>query len=637
MSMKSRPEPRLFALVIGIGKYALKIFNDLPGAVPDANKIFNWLVNDLQVPRNQVCLITDEAASRAGIISALEAFRSDNRINEGDPIFIYYAGHGAGIPPPDDWECGGPGRKIQILVPQDYSPESNIHGIPDHVLGWLIHRIAEKKGDNITVVLDCCHSGSGTRSDPFTRVRCVELEPSMASFERPPRPVSLESHVLIAACGESELAREANGQGAFTGEFLELVRGFPLDALTYRDIPTRIKIPGQNPQVEGVNQHRYIFNSKAPSSDRPSHRARYDTASGLFLLNAGAAHGITIGAEFAFYADDSHLASRKPLHTFIVNNSASFFSTLRATSDASCQSIPTGFAVFQVKPALGNTFRLYLSEEHNSAGLTSVCHEILQTVHNVEFVNSPDDAHLEISVRDNQAIVSVRDRKAVAYGFDHEFPTMKATSLISFLEKGGCFYRERDRGTRSDSEVAKIVALDFYKLGATHSKFEDICEAQFGESGPNLHSADTIDFRVEEGCVYGVKLTNMGPHDLYPTLLYLDSSDLSIKTYYEPPFSGSNILEAPLKRNGGTLTIGYGSGGMPPFLYTVPGRCNVGFLKLLVSTRSIHSTAGTWPCLCRLEADGPSTLDGGETWGTLTIPMIQRRSLAQTSSSIATF
>ena len=147
--MGPRPKPRLFALVIGIGKYALKQFSDLPGAVPDANEVANWLVEDLNVPRNQVSLITDEAASRGGIISALEAFRSDDRIHRGDPIFIYYAGHGSSIPSPDDWECGGPDRKIQILVPQDYSPEHGIDGILDHVLGWLIDGIAEEKGNNI--------------------------------------------------------------------------------------------------------------------------------------------------------------------------------------------------------------------------------------------------------------------------------------------------------------------------------------------------------------------------------------------------------------------------------------------------------------------------------------------------------
>ena len=152
--MEPRPKPRLFALVIGIGRYALKQFSDLPGAVPDANEVVNWLVTDLQVPRNQVSLLADEAASRAGIISTLEAFRSDDRIHQGDSIFIYYAGHGSSMASPDDWECGSPDKKIQILVPQDYSPERGVHGIPDHVLGWLIHRIAEEKGNNIVGALN---------------------------------------------------------------------------------------------------------------------------------------------------------------------------------------------------------------------------------------------------------------------------------------------------------------------------------------------------------------------------------------------------------------------------------------------------------------------------------------------------
>jgi hypothetical protein len=220
----------------------------------------------------------------------------------------------------------------------------------------------------------------------------------------------------------------------------------------------------------------------------------------------------------------------KPLHTFVVNNSASFFSTLRLANDASWQSLPTVFTVFQVKPGLGGTIRLYLSSSHKPPCLISVCDDIRNSPHEVELVNSPDDAHLELIVRDNQVVVSVCDRKATTYGFDHQFPTMQVTqhNLTPFLEKAGCFYRERDRHTSIDSEVAKVVTLEFYKLEATHSKFEDIPEPQLGESGPNLYSADTIDFIVEEGCVYGVKLTNLSSRDLYPTLFYLNSNDLSI-------------------------------------------------------------------------------------------------------------
>ena len=292
-------------------------------------------------------------------------------------------------------------------------------------------------------------------------------------------------------------------------------------------------IISQNPQVEGVNQHRHIFDSKVPSPTRPSYLARYDSDSGLVLLNAGTAHGVTIGAEFAFYAAhaDSH-TSGKALHTFIVNNSASFFSTLSPANNASCPSIPTAFTIFQTKPGLGSTIRLYA--DHNSACLISACRDLGRLPHNVKFVNSRDHAHLELSVRDNQIVVSVRDAKATVYRLDHKFPTMQATphDFMSFLEKAENFYRERDRHTAIDSEVAKIVTLEFYKLGATRSKFEDIPGSQLGASGPNLYSADTIDFIVEKGCVYGVKLTNSSCHDLYPTLFYLDNSDLSISNIF---------------------------------------------------------------------------------------------------------
>ena len=293
-------------------------------------------------------------------------------------------------------------------------------------------------------------------------------------------------------------------------------------------------IVSQNPQVEGIHQHRYIFNSKVPSPPRPSYLARYDSDYGIFLLNAGTAHRVTLGAEFAFRAAQGTNPPGKPLHTFVVNNSASFCSTLRPPNDASWQSLPDVFTVFQVKPGIGSTIRLYLSPSHNSPCLTSVCDDIRGSPHDVEFVNFPDNAHLELAVRDNQVVISVSDKKATIYGFDHQFPTMQVTqhNLTSFLEKAGCFYRERDRHTSIDSEVAKIVTLEFYKLEATHSKFEDILDSQLGESGLNLYSADTIDFIVEEGCVYGVKLTNLSSHDLYPTLFYLDSNDLSIGNVY---------------------------------------------------------------------------------------------------------
>jgi len=93
-------------------------------------------------------------------------------------------------------------------------------------------------------------------------------------------------------------------------------------------------------------------------------------------------------------------------------------------------------------------------------------------------------------------------------------------------------------------------------------------------------------------------------------------------TYYRPPSSGTYSLEPPLEKKRGTLTIGYGSGGMPPFSYSLSGAINVSFLKLLVSTRPLNSSTATSPCLCSSDAQYGGVAK--ETWGTITIPMIQR-------------
>ena len=297
-------------------------------------------------------------------------------------------------------------------------------------------------------------------------------------------------------------------------------------------------ITSQNPQVEGTNQHQYIFNSEVSSPACASYLARYDSDSGLILLNASTAHGVTLCAEFTFCAPHDPHSFRKSLHTFIVNNSASFFSTLKPANNTPCHSLPTVFTVLQVTPGKGETIRLHLHADHNSTSLISAFHDIWHFPHNIEFVNSPDDAHLKLSIRDNQLVVSIKDMKATVYSFDHNFLIMKATphDFTSFLQKVGSFYREHDCHTSIDTQLAKIITLEFYKLDATPSKFKDIPDSQLGALGPNLYSTEIIDFIVEEGCVYGVKLMNLSSHNLYPTLFYLDNSDLSIisgKTSHE--------------------------------------------------------------------------------------------------------
>lgn len=138
-------KPKLFALIIGINYY--DNVRSLRGAASDALLVKEYLENCLKVPSGQIHTLLNKSASRAAIVEAFISLRDDGRIEKGDPIFIYFAGHGSEIASPE----GEEGSKLQALVPQDYcvKREKYVPAIPDRTIGALIAQIAEKKGDNI--------------------------------------------------------------------------------------------------------------------------------------------------------------------------------------------------------------------------------------------------------------------------------------------------------------------------------------------------------------------------------------------------------------------------------------------------------------------------------------------------------
>jgi hypothetical protein len=106
-----------------------------------------YLQNYLGVPSSQIRNLRNNEATRAAIINGIKAFSANDDIKVGDPIVIYYAGHGGWAKTPKGWE--GRGTKIQLLVPWDCSNIEPTNGISDRTLGVLLSRLASKKGDNI--------------------------------------------------------------------------------------------------------------------------------------------------------------------------------------------------------------------------------------------------------------------------------------------------------------------------------------------------------------------------------------------------------------------------------------------------------------------------------------------------------
>ncbi|KAG8775998.1 hypothetical protein FRC16_004655, partial [Serendipita sp. 398] len=109
-----------------------------------------YFEKELGIPSSHIRTLCNEEATRAAIIQQLRDLSTDDRIQLGDPIVIFYAGHGTTSPSPPGWEAGGP--EIQMVVPYDCLETVNdnlVYPIPDRTFGALLEKMAKNKGDNL--------------------------------------------------------------------------------------------------------------------------------------------------------------------------------------------------------------------------------------------------------------------------------------------------------------------------------------------------------------------------------------------------------------------------------------------------------------------------------------------------------
>jgi len=141
-------------LVIGINRY--QHGNNLQGAVADADAVSRFLISVLGVPKRNVRNLRDSAATAAAIKKGIKAFATDNRIRPGDPILVYYAGHGSQTAAPSQWN-EGEDEEIELLIPYYFIPRTTNskhgQGILDRTLSTLLRYVAGTKGDNIVCQL----------------------------------------------------------------------------------------------------------------------------------------------------------------------------------------------------------------------------------------------------------------------------------------------------------------------------------------------------------------------------------------------------------------------------------------------------------------------------------------------------
>lgn len=125
---------------------------DLAGCVNDVKDMANTLVICGFTPED-IIICTDGRATKQNMIKGIRQLV--NKAKKDDSIVFYYSGHGSQMSNPEE----SPDKKDEVLCPHDMDFSNTF--ISDDELSNIFRALPQ--GVNLEVLLDCCHSGTGTR------------------------------------------------------------------------------------------------------------------------------------------------------------------------------------------------------------------------------------------------------------------------------------------------------------------------------------------------------------------------------------------------------------------------------------------------------------------------------------------
>ncbi|HEY9602367.1 MAG TPA: caspase family protein [Allocoleopsis sp.] len=231
--------PRKLALLVGINNYQ---DTRLYGCVTDTRLQQQLLVHRFGFNPKDILILTDEQATRQGILTAFEEHLI-NQAKEGDVVVFHFSGHGEQVRDPD---CDIPPSclnstfvPIDSVLPGDAPSQGGV--VPD-IMGHTLFLLMDAlKTENVTVVLDSCHSGGGTRGnfrvrsrDSGSKLQVIDNELAYqqqwlsklglnAEQFKEQRRKGVAKGVVIASTQPNQLAADAPFSDFFAGAFTYLL------------------------------------------------------------------------------------------------------------------------------------------------------------------------------------------------------------------------------------------------------------------------------------------------------------------------------------------------------------------------------------------------------------------------------
>ncbi|PSR76509.1 hypothetical protein PHLCEN_2v8412 [Hermanssonia centrifuga] len=593
---------RVFALIIGIDKYKSGNIWNLESCVDDAQSIRHLLMHDLHVPQEQICFLTDQQATKRAIEDAFMSHLVNNPdIERGDAMVLYFAGHGASIRSPKGWFTEN-GKDVEVLCPYDYdskSSEGRVSGISDRSFQAMLRDLSESKGNNVTVILDCCFSSPAssrdrrhTRWTPTSKATPDDLYIGLwrnALARSNPTDVirgftraSGDSHIVLAASRQGGTAVEGKGGGLFTQALISVKDSVPLHTLTFVDLLHLIekRMEGYRPVVVGQNIEQTLFDG-VPFTADPCFVSVDAYDSDQVRIDAGAIHGVVEGTEFSIH-DHNYRSSLNPLRGTVYASEIHPTWCLARTRSQSKKAIPEGWARIR-RWNNRAPFRVHLRRSLFSilrrCRLSSALplQPTLSRAQSREGVNivrvkHSSQADMSLTLRRNEMTIERHDAMLAANcrRIIH-LPSSDSQKDLKVIDAAARFHLHLHR-KNPWKPMLGLVAMELYRVDVT----------TWTKVSGNLLVDGRAQIVDDKNSVYSVVLHNYSDRDLWPYLVGMDSGGYSISMVYHPDAATS---EPPLKKHS-SMVIGSGTLGSEALAFTLGegADAGAGFLKLFVSS-----------------------------------------------------
>ena len=233
---------RKLALLVGINDYPTNI-GALKGCVNDVLLQKQLLTHRFGFNSQDILTLTDAQATRQGILTAFEEHLI-KQAKPGDVVVFHFSGHGSRVADPDKDTPDGLNSTlvpIDSKLPAGYPSEGGVvQDIIGHTLFLLMYAL---KTNNVTFVLDSCHSGGAKRGNFAVRSRSggkqLQVSSNELEYQRqwlkrlnlsPQEFIKLRRQnvakgVVIASAKREQLALDASfddfSAGAFTYLFTQ--------------------------------------------------------------------------------------------------------------------------------------------------------------------------------------------------------------------------------------------------------------------------------------------------------------------------------------------------------------------------------------------------------------------------------